>query len=294
MIKLIHTVSWVAAIAVASSLAVVMPAFAQTSASVSVGTQAGVWAGMHGGMRGGMQFGIVGTVSAINGETLTVTSVPHMRPMPEGQATTTSVTPSQTPTVYTVDATNAKIYKGSVTSTVSIASIATGDTVFVQGPVTGTNVAATVIRDGVPVPMGGPRGGMPGRGFGGHGASSTPSGTLPIQGNGEPVIGGNVTAINGTTLTVTNASNVTYTIDAANTTVVRNGTTTALSSVAVGDSVIVQGTVNGTSVTASSIIDHQANASSASQGKGLGGGITAGIGGFFGSIGGFFQHLFGF
>ncbi len=66
--------------------------------------------------------------------------------------------------VYTVDATNAKIYKGSVTSTVAVSDIAQGDTVMVQGTITGTNVAATVIRDGV----GGMMGGRPGMGFG-HG-----------------------------------------------------------------------------------------------------------------------------
>ncbi len=122
-------------------------------------------------------------------------------------------------------------------------------------------------------------------------ATSTPI----IQGNGEPVIGGNVTAISGTTLTVTNASNVTYTIDAASSTVVVKGVSSTFSNVAVGDNVIVQGTVNGNAVTASSIIDQGVKTMGASStAPHMGGGIGAGIGGFFGSIGGFFKHLFGF
>ena len=294
MVKVLSTASWVGAIVLASSLAVVMPALAQTNAVVSV--HGGVEDGTNGGMQyGGMQGGggIMGTVSAINGNTLTVTSVSRpARPMPE-RATSTPVT-SVSSTAYTVDATNAKIYKGSPTSTVSVSVIAVGDTLIVQGTVSGTNIAATVIRDGVVPTMGRP--GMGGKGLG-HSTSSTPTGTTSIQGNGEPVIGGSVTAISGTTLTVTNASNVTYTINAASTTIVKNGTSTAIANIAVGDNVIVQGVVNGNAVTASSIIDQGAkrvNSSSTngSSTKPQGGGF--GFGGIFSAIGGFFQHLFGF
>ena len=91
--------------------------------------------------------------------------------------------------------------------------------VMVQGTVSGSNVTATMIRDGV---------GMTGRGgfsFPGRATSTATNATPPIQGNGEPVIGGSVTAINGSTLTVTNASNVTYTIDVSNAKIVKNGVT---------------------------------------------------------------------
>lgn len=301
MMKIINGISWVAAIAVASSLAIVMPAFAQTSvgaaagASVGVNVQGGIHNGANGGVfRGGMPGGgIFGTVSAVSGDTLTVTgNARMMRPMPEQPAMNMPAM-TQATTTYTVDATNAKIYKGSATTTVSVSDIAVGDTVVIQGTVSGTNIAATVIRDGV-VPMSA----MGGRQFPGHGASSTPSGTPVIQGNGEPVIGGAVTSVNGTTITVTNASNVTYTIDAASTTIVKNGTSTAIGNIAVGDNLIVQGAVSGDSVTASSIIDQGAKmslantSSSASHGVGLN--LGHGIGGFFAGIGGFFQHLFGF
>jgi hypothetical protein len=291
--KIINTISWVAAIGVAASLAMIMPAFAQTAPSTQ---GSGAWAAAgHSGMRGGMTPGVFGTVSAVNGDTLTVTAAARpARPMPEQASTSVSAPSVVAGTVYTVNATNAKIYKGSVTTTVSVSAIATGDTVMVQGTVNGANVAATVIRDGVSGTMGG-RPVMPGKGFG-HSASSTSSTTPIIQGNGEPVVGGSVTAISGVTLTVTNTSNVTYTINAASATVVVKGASSTFSNVAVGDNVIVQGTVNGNSVTASSIIDQgvkSANTSS-TNGQSHGGGIGAGLGGFFGAIGGFFQHLFGF
>ena len=301
--KISNAASLAAAVAIAASLAVVIPAFAQTNMPGGGGAQ-GAWvgAGHNGGMRGGMTPGIFGTVSTISGDTLTVTATARpMRPMPEQASTSANMPSVVAGTAYTVDATNATVYKAGATTTVS--SIAQGDTVFVQGSVTGTSVAATVIRDGVTGMMG------RGKGFGGgRGASSTmprPSSTPIIQGNGEPVIGGAITAISGTTLTVTNASNVTYTIDAASSTVVVKGVSSTLASVAVGDTILVQGVVNGNSVTASSIIDQGikgANASStaASSSKlhgGFGGfsaSIGAHLGGFFGSIGGFFQHLFGF
>lgn len=70
--------------------------------------------------------GIMGTVSAINGTTLTVTSK-------EG-------------TVYTVTTTDAKFQFGKG-STATLADIKIGDTVLVQGTVTGTNVAAKTVLD---------------------------------------------------------------------------------------------------------------------------------------------------
>jgi hypothetical protein len=287
--KVLNTVSWVVAVGVAASLAMVMPAFAaQTTAPQG----SGAWTGRSGGTHAGMEPGVFGTVTAISvgGDANTFDVTAKTRPASGKTATSAAST-----TVYAVNAASAKIYKGSATTTVSVASIAVGDTGMVQGTVSGTNVSATVVRDGVNGASG--RSGVAGgKGFG-HGASSTSSTAAIIQGNGEPVIGGSVTVVNGTTLTVTNASNVTYTINAASTTVVKNGTSTALSNVLVGDSVIVQGTVNGNSVTASSIIDQgtKGSAANSSSSKSHGaGGFGAGIGNFFGAIGGFFQHLFGF
>jgi hypothetical protein len=267
---------WLAGVGFVLGLIAVVPALAATSTTPG----AGGWGNGHFGMRGGpgpaMIPGVFGTVSSVSGNTLTVTQ--SMRP----NASTT------TPTVYTVDATNAKVMKNGTSSTVS--AIASGDTVMVQGTVTGTNVVATTIRDGVGGMMGG-RGIPGGKGMGfGRGASSSAALAAQIQGNGQPVVAGNVTGITGDTLTVTNASNVTYTIDVTNAKIVKGATTTTASNIAIGDGVVVQGTVNGTSITAASVIDQgiapAAGSTSASP--------AAHNLGFFGSIGNFFKHIFGF
>lgn len=253
------------------SFAVVLPVLAQTSPAGRNGFPGGGEVRFGGGMHNasGTIPGVFGSVTAVNGTTLTVTSKARIN------ATSTPAT------VYTVDASGAQVLKNGTSSSVS--SIATGDMVMVQGTVSGTNVAATVIRDGM--------GGMMGkRGFGPGGR---PTGTMqmppsPIQGNGEPVVGGSITAINGSTLTVTNKSNVTYTIDASSATIIKNGTSTAITNMATGDNVVVQGTVNGTSVTASSVIDQGSSTTAA------GAPSSKPSFGFFGMIGSFFKHLFGF
>lgn len=203
----------------------------------------------------GMNPGVFGTVASVSGTTLTVTSKGFRQ--------------NATATTYTVDASNATVTKNGANSSVS--NIATGDTVMVQGTVSGTSVTAKTIRDGMS-------------------QGQTPA----IQGNGQPVIGGNMTAINGSTLTVTNKSNVTYTVDASSAKVSKAGVTTmgaTISNVVVGDNVVVQGTVNGTSVTASSIIDQGTSPSSPNNSTGSNPPVHRGV---LNAIGGFFSHLFGF
>lgn len=246
--------------AVVGVLAFSGTAFAQTTNTAPQPQGSARSGGMWGGGAGKAP-GVVGTVSAVSGTTLTVTS--------KGLGKSTTATA----TTYTVDASNATVTKAGAASSAS--AIAVGDTVMVQGTVSGTSVTATSIRDGV----------------GGTGKAPTPV----ITGNGEPVVGGAVTAVSGTTLTVTNKSNVTYTIDASSATVEKGNVTSSISNVAVGDNVVVQGTVNGTSVTASSVIDSGTASASGNSTGGAGGMMHGGgVGGVFGAIGGFFQHLFGF
>ncbi len=187
--------------------------------------------------------GISGTVTAVSGTTITVSS--------KGGAAAVT---------YTVDAANATVQKDNATSVIS--AIAVGDQVRIQGTVSGTTVTATNIMDGK---LGG--------------------GVMP-QGNGQPIIVGTVTAVSGNTITITNKSNTSYTIDATSATFIKKGATGTITSIAVGDTVIAQGTINGTSVVAVSVTD-QGNISAA-------GGKAGGVRGFFGSIGSFFKHLFGF
>jgi hypothetical protein len=282
----------VVGVGIVASLAVVVPAFAQTQPCGPNGFGGGHFGAGMGQRAGGMPPGVFGTVASVSGETLTVTA--RMRP-------SASSTPSTSGATYTVDATNATIMKNGATSTIS--SVNVGDMVMVQGAVSGTNVAAKTIRDGISGAMGRPsmyasstRGmqGNPGDAFGRKPTSTKPvSGTPPFQGNGEPVVAGSISAMSGTTLTVTNASNITYTIDASGATFVKGGASSTIASAAVGDNVVVQGTVNGTAVTASAVID---------QGAGNGGAngrptSTPPMGpkvNIFGAIGNFFKHIFGF
>ena len=216
---------------------------------------------------------VVGTVASTpssNG-TFTVTAKNWRRGGTPSSNTTT--------TTYTVDTTSSTtVTKAGAAS--SIGAIAVGDTVMVRGTLSGSTVAATVIRDGAAGFKG-----MPGQ----RPATTTPA----ITGNGEPVIGGNVSAISGSSITITNQGSSTYTVDASSAKITKRGVTDAtLSNVAVGDRVVVQGTVNGTSVTASSVVDQ--GAASTSSTSETGSTPARHAGGFMGTIGGFFSRLFGF
>ncbi len=123
----------------------------------------------------------------------------------------------------------------------------------------------------------------------GHATSTHATTSKPalFTGNGQPVVGGTVTAVNGNTLTVLTATGVTYTVNATSSTVVRGNATTTASNLAVGTKVLVQGSVNGSVVTATSVIATNAtttaNTSDGHKGFGFGGWIR-----------GFFHNLFGF
>ena len=153
--------------------------------------------------------------------------------------------------------------------------------ILVQGTVNGTNVAATNIRDSVQ--------GMRRE----NGKQRIASSTQPALGNGQPVIAGKVSAVNGNSLTVTTSGNTTYTIDATNAKVFEGRNASPLSNIAVGDTVLVQGTVNNASITASTIID-QSQSTTATETNNENTPNKPQSRGFFGGIGQFFTHLFGF
>ena len=225
--------------------------------------------GRGGMMKGDMMKrvpGVFGTVASISGSTLTVTS--KNKEAEDGKPVTAT---------YTVDASKATVTKNGAAS--SLANIAVGDMVMVQGAISGTTVTANMIMDGLPQGQM-MKGGM------------IPPNSI-VKGDGQPIVGGNITAINGSALTITNKSNVTYTVNAGAALIVKNNATSSISALAVGDSVIVQGAVNGNTITASSVINQgvqpaapttQNNDSKKEQPRK----------GFFGAIGGFFHNLFGF
>lgn len=215
------------------------------------------------------QVAIRGTISGSN---ITATSIRDgiMRPAYLGIVTaisgnTLTITAQGrgNSTTYTVDASNAKVTKNGSDSAVS--AIAVNDKIMVQGTLSGTTITATSIRDGL-------------------GSGEQPL----IQGNGQPVIGGTVSAISGSSLTVTTATNISYTIDASSAKIVQGKTSADISSLKIGDKVIVQGKVNGTSVTASSIIDQSVIQAKANAGHDFFGNMFRGIGGFFHNIFKFF------
>ena len=159
--------------------------------------------------------------------------------------TTITMTDMKSGTTYTVDATNAVITKRTkpttapvagaarpTPTTITVSQGAVGDMVSVQGTVSGSNIVATKVQDGI-------------FGYGGFGGGK--------RGRGTGVMG-TVTAVNGSTVTITGKDGKTYTVDASNSTVGKFQTIT-VSGISVGDTVGVQGTVSGTSVTAKNIMD---------------------------------------
>lgn len=162
-----------------------------------------------------------GTISTINGASISITDAKG--------------------TAYTIDTTNAKILSGpnknTPTTAPTLANLKTGDSIAVLGTLNGTTITATAVLLGG-IPHGMPPGG-PDRG---------------------PGISGKVTAVSGTTLTVTGNNNTVYTITAANAKAEKmvakeKPTAMDVSAIAVGDTVHVMGTLNGTTVTATNIID---------------------------------------
>lgn len=270
-------------IALKRSLSAIVAGSAILSSLSFAGTALAAESTNNGIARGGQNMPrpvVVGTVATVMGNTLTINAKAWQH---KNKTTTTAAS-----TVYTVDATNAVVTKAGASSTVS--AITVGDQVVITGTITGTSVVATRIIDGK---MSG-RPEMPDRPKMGN--ASTSMQFLP--GNGNPVIGGSVTAMSSTTLTVTAKSGTVYTVTVGTATVQKAGvgsTAATLSSIALGDTVLVQGTVQGTSVTASSIID-QGIVGSVPSISGENEGDTKSVGhqGFMGAIGGFFSHLFGF
>lgn len=188
-----------------------------SSAQTTTSNQSG--APMHRlwGNADGQRPDVFGKVTSVSGTTLTVEST-----NPKDSSTTT----------YTVDASNAKVMKGSdgaPPTNATVADIAVGDMVAVRGEVSGTNVTASAIMDG-----------MPPHGPFGHG-----------RGHG---VVGEVTSVNGSTVTITGKDGTTYTIDGSGAIVGKISSIT-IGDIQVGDTVAVQGEADGTSITAKHIMD---------------------------------------
>lgn len=187
-----------------------------------------------------------GAVTAISGTTITMTS----KPMANKETSATA----ENAIIYTVDASKATVTKNGTASAVS--DIAVGDTIVVKGTISGTTITATSIQNNQ------------GKG-------------LETQGTGEPVVSGTVSAISGNTITITTKTKITYTVDASNAKIKKNNADATISGVAVGDTIMVQGTFSGTSVTATSITDQGAS-------------VQKSKGNVFSNVFSAFRKLFGF
>jgi len=247
-------------LAILATVATAVPAFADNNVSSN---QPKGGRGMMN--RDNIKPGIFGTVSAVNGNTITVSGK-------QGFGTSAVVT------TFTVDATNAKITKNNVTGTIS--NVLVGDTIMAQGTLTGTNLVATMIRDG-----------QIGKGMRNDSNISKTSPVSPITGNGQPIVAGTILSISGSTLTITNKSNVSYTIDATNAKIIQDQNTISASNLAVGNMIVVQGSFNGNSVIATSIIDQAKPTSPTATAVGAN---KQPHQGFFAGVGSFFAHIFGF
>jgi hypothetical protein len=180
-----------------------------------------------GGFRHGTPPAAAGSVTAVNGNTITVTD-------------------KRSGTSFTVDAGSATIEKitppvqGSTPpttppspTTIKASDIVVGDNVSVEGTVSGSTITATKIVDGMFM-------GMMGRGgFKGHG----PQGAF-----------GTVSAVSGNTITLTGKDGKTYTVDATSSTV-KKVSDSNVSSISVGATLMVNGTLSGTNITAQGIVD---------------------------------------
>jgi len=247
------------AIIALTTLSSTIPAFAETTTiKTNNGSLNSQFRRNNGKNKANMKPGIIGTVVSVSGNTITITG---KQGFDKNKTNTTT---------YTIDATNAKITKENVAGTIS--SIVAGDTIMAEGTVTGTNIVATTIRDGVM-----------------NGVDKTKiqgKDNMPaIIGNGDPVIVGKVSTINGSIVTILNKNNVSYTIDVTSAKISQGQNTILVSNIAVGDTLIAQGAVTGTNIVASTVIDQSKTVTTTT---------TEQPKGFFGNIGSFFKNLFGF
>lgn len=181
------------------------------------------WQGQIGGPKGDLRTpgpmlrfsGVAGAVTAISGSTITLKA-------------------NQNNTTYTVDATNAKVRTDASTSA-TISDIKVGDTIVVEGKVTGTDVVATIIIEG-----------KFGEGF--------PGGMMGL-GQGT-IFQGTVATIGSTTFTITAIDGTVYTVDATNAKIGKEKNTDAkLTDITIGDSIAVVGTLTGNTIYATRIAD---------------------------------------
>ncbi|MDR3643346.1 MAG: DUF5666 domain-containing protein [Candidatus Doudnabacteria bacterium] len=175
------------------------------------------------GIRHGIIPAAAGSVTAISGNTITVSDkrTGTSFTVDAGGATIQKITPPQNGTRPTSEPTP---------ETITVSQIQVGDNVAVEGTVSGTNITATKVLDGVMMGMGNFRGRDP------RGAAGT------------------VSAVSGNTITMAGKNGTTYTVNAGSATV-KKVSDSSVSNIAVGDTLMVNGTTSGSTITANNIVD---------------------------------------
>ena len=200
---------------------------ASAAASGGPGGQGGFGGGQGGGPRGGG--GVFGTIKAIDGPSLTVTT--------NDGSTETVTTTRATTTTRAVAA--------------ALSDVKIGDQVVVMGTGT-TTIAATSITDtGTNAATAAPAGAGQAGGSRANGGGGPPGGG-PFGAGGE-LIAGTVAQVGSGALTVTESSGTTVAVKTSSSTTVTTVETIDVADLAVGQSVIVRGTTSNGTVTATAI-----------------------------------------
>lgn len=202
---------------------------------------------------------IMGIVTKISGDTITMTSKNINRDDNNSEDTIT----------YTVDASNATFYKAMEKA--SISDVKDGNRIMVEGTVSDTKITATEIHIG--------------------NFSQWENGQTGIlNGNGKPVVVGKVTDVNESnkTITIEAYNNASYVIDLSGANIYEARKTIQISDIKDGNIVLVQGEIDGSNVKASNVSVQTNNKSTTGQINNQNGQKV----GFFHKIGNFFSHLF--
>ncbi len=160
--------------------------------------------------------GVFGEVTGINGNIITITNKKGVS--------------------YVIDASSAKIMRDRNTN-ISLSDVKIGDSLVIMGTVSGTSVSASTIFDGIPKFLSAKNGGL-----------------RNMRG-----VAGSVTSISGTNITVEGKNGTHYIVDVSGAEILKiagkTRTATSVLDLAVGDTVLVKGTVTDTTVVAKKVLD---------------------------------------
>lgn len=144
--------------------------------------------------------------------------------------TTLTIKAGNSGTIYVVDASNAKVRRGN--DDISFSSISVNDAVVIQGAISGNTIVATSIV-----------------------TAKAGTVTKPMPNDMSGIIG-TITATSDTSITIVGKNGTTYTVMTADASIWKDKNSKGgMDDLDVGDSVIIQGKVNGTSVTATNVVE---------------------------------------